>query len=342
MSPNKIKIDKALFRTMATLKANGASWDSIADKVGKPVVELEDLVWKVPRAWDKYCKRALKNAMNDAMGESVFSLRQAMRSENERIRVMASNSLVRLWNTQNPKPRLIKKAKEEVLNERQKYYRHQANCLAKMTPEKVRQIDERDAQTIFLGRLKVYLQETPELLEAVKQIADIDDYGYPKNSNGPDQCELISKNAMEHWLSKNPQLRDGKIVEQPKAIPTLSPNGPGGGPPPNLNQPKEEENKPKRELPVPEFNTFFSLLLIVCLLFSWGNTACANETVAVVEPTVLVTDSLPSSPSTCNEEVRCSSSILKEPILGSYSLPKSDSPKRVPISVSFAHSRDRP
>src|SRR4051812_4414271 len=109
MLPKKITIDKILFRTMATLKANGSSWDSIATKVGKPAAELEELVWKAQRTWNKYCKRAIKNAMNDAMGESVFSLRQAMRSENERVRVMASNSLVRLWNTQNPKPRLIKK-----------------------------------------------------------------------------------------------------------------------------------------------------------------------------------------------------------------------------------------
>ncbi len=61
MLPKKIKLNKTLLRTMATLKANGTSWEVIAEKVGQSAAELQDIAWKHETVWYKYLKKAEKS-----------------------------------------------------------------------------------------------------------------------------------------------------------------------------------------------------------------------------------------------------------------------------------------
>ena len=261
MLPKYIKIDTKLFRQMAKLKANGASWDAVAEKVGKPVEELEDLTWRAHKAWNKYWKRALNEAMKEAMGESVHTLRSSLRSASERHRIMASNSLVRVWNTQNPKPRQVKQPKKEVLTDRQKFYRKKADNLAAMTDYEVAMKCDKDARAIFNARLGVYLHKDPELLKFIRDVCDIDEKGNSKHTDGKDYCELAQEINYDLWRQKHPHL--------------LNP------------QPVKEE--PPKEQPSGMASTFHTMSIfwaLICCLFLWGGTAKA---VSPNEPEALAT-----------------------------------------------------
>jgi hypothetical protein len=253
MLPKYVKVDAKLFRQMAKLKANGASWDAVAEKVGKPAEELEDLTWRADKAWNKYWKHALNEALKEAMGESVHTLRSSLRSDKERHRIMASNSLVRVWNTQNPKARQVKQPKKEVLTERQKFYRRKADNLAAMTDYEVAMLCDKDARAIFNARLGVYLHRDPELLTFIRDVCDIDEKGQSKHTDGKDYCELAQEINYEHWRKNHPHL--------------LNP------------QPKKEE--PPKEQPSGMASTFHTMSIfwaLICCLFLWGSTAKAVST----------------------------------------------------------------
>jgi hypothetical protein len=216
-----------------------------------------------------------------------------LRSDKHHHVVQASNCITRLWSTQFPKTRTIKKAREKPMNERQKFYHRKAEKLANMTDEQIAQVEDHDAQNIFLGRLAIYLnEEHNELLNAVLNAADLDETGKPMNTRGRDKCHTVIDNFYKEWREKNPELANPRPASAKKNnIPTLSPNGPGGGPPrmlhdpaPPPNPPPDPPPPPKRDMPH-EFNTFGFLLAFLIGLFAWGfgmtTSAAATEPIAL-------------------------------------------------------------
>lgn len=135
--------DKTLIRRVVQYRAKGFTWPEVADLVQQPLAEVERLPWAFPKAWGSTFRKAQRLLFDDAMSEAVFSLRNTLRDGDIRLKVQASNALVRLWQTQHPVPRKIRHIKEEELDAAQQVLVDRAKALGKMSPERREHVEQK-------------------------------------------------------------------------------------------------------------------------------------------------------------------------------------------------------
>jgi hypothetical protein len=98
-------LDLPLMRFVAYSLVTTGSWLLTAEKAQRPVEELEKMTSQAPEEWRLCLAEAQELMLEESFGEAMVTLRRATRSNNERVRVQAANTLVRVWTAQHPKPR---------------------------------------------------------------------------------------------------------------------------------------------------------------------------------------------------------------------------------------------
>jgi hypothetical protein len=96
-------LDVELLFALAERKAEGVSWTAVANEFNKPVAELKRITRQHADVWDTCFDQAQKEVINEARAEAIRAMRRALRSDKAHETVQATNSLVRLWDTLNPK-----------------------------------------------------------------------------------------------------------------------------------------------------------------------------------------------------------------------------------------------
>ena len=92
---NPFSIDLPQLREMAVQRADGASWQKIAEAYPADEALLRRTAENLP-AWDRFLFDARQKAFADAAWEAVKVLQQALQSENEKIRMQAATQILRL------------------------------------------------------------------------------------------------------------------------------------------------------------------------------------------------------------------------------------------------------
>lgn len=138
------KVTRALLEKVARQKALGATWEEIEAKLSIPVARMIRWPQRFEGPWREAYQLALKDLFNDAMSEAVFSLRGTLRDGDKRLKVQASNALVRLWQTQHPVPRRTVKPTEPVLGEVQQTIVERANAMVQLDEATIVQIVEKN------------------------------------------------------------------------------------------------------------------------------------------------------------------------------------------------------
>jgi hypothetical protein len=66
----------------AELRAGGASWEAVADKVGREARTCRSWPHRYPDAWEQLFRAAEDRLLGDAGGEALHFLRKLLRSDN--------------------------------------------------------------------------------------------------------------------------------------------------------------------------------------------------------------------------------------------------------------------
>jgi len=83
-----------LLALAADLRAGGAPWDAVADKVGRAAETVRRWPAVYPAAWSAAARAAEQRLLAEATAESVLTLRKQLRSEDEKAGRDAARSLI--------------------------------------------------------------------------------------------------------------------------------------------------------------------------------------------------------------------------------------------------------
>jgi hypothetical protein len=87
--PSELLIHRA-----AELRASGKPWDQVGDAVGRKADTVRKWPQAYPDLWLKATAEAEKQIVNDAGAEAILTLRQGLRSEDEKLRRDAAKILL--------------------------------------------------------------------------------------------------------------------------------------------------------------------------------------------------------------------------------------------------------
>lgn len=137
-------IDLGALRAVVEKKVGGMPWEEIATVLQLPLAEIRAWPLVHPVVWKKAYRLALRELFDDALTEAVFSLRGTLRDGDKRLKVQASNALVRLWQTRHPAPRKTKSCAEPVQEERQKTIAERAEVMKEIPPETLEHVVQKN------------------------------------------------------------------------------------------------------------------------------------------------------------------------------------------------------
>jgi hypothetical protein len=112
--------ERTLLMQMAELRADQVAWAAIAEKLGKPLLELKVLKATYPHLWQKLLAQAQRELLADANQEVLQALVHMITQQPDHKTVLkAANTFARLAHTQaklteTPKPKAKPKAKNEA------------------------------------------------------------------------------------------------------------------------------------------------------------------------------------------------------------------------------------
>ncbi len=87
---------EALVALAAETRVGGAKWQGVADAVKRSVSTVQKWPKQFPDLWKKHFARAETALMKDASSEAMHTLRQLMRSKNEKVRHEAAQRILHL------------------------------------------------------------------------------------------------------------------------------------------------------------------------------------------------------------------------------------------------------
>lgn len=87
----------ALLADAAELRAGGATWEVVAARLGRAADTVRHWPRAYPDRWRDALFRAERRLAREAGAESVLILRALLRSDDEKVRRIAAQSLVNLW-----------------------------------------------------------------------------------------------------------------------------------------------------------------------------------------------------------------------------------------------------
>lgn len=113
--------ERVMLMQMAEMRADQVTWDAIAQKLGKSMLELRTLQYLHRRLWKNLLAEARRELLADATHEAMMALLPIInKQDDEKTVLKAANVFARLANTQakiteQPKPkRPTNKEKNEV------------------------------------------------------------------------------------------------------------------------------------------------------------------------------------------------------------------------------------
>jgi hypothetical protein len=83
-----------LVKHAAELKAQGSSWEQVAEKLGRPVKTIQDWRYRYREFWEQAIACARQEIAEDAGDEGLAIVRTLARSKNEKIRREAATRLL--------------------------------------------------------------------------------------------------------------------------------------------------------------------------------------------------------------------------------------------------------
>ncbi|MBX9578919.1 MAG: hypothetical protein K2X87_01305 [Gemmataceae bacterium] len=99
MSPNTAEPDPLLART-AELRARGLSWAAVGHELDADPDDLPDRARASSSAYRRAFNAARKEAVDEACAEALVALRRELRSDDDRARRLAADSILKLRMTE--------------------------------------------------------------------------------------------------------------------------------------------------------------------------------------------------------------------------------------------------